>query len=42
MSDKNIEASIRKWHYRLELIRTVIPLITLGLQLIILYHILGK
>lgn len=39
MTGKDIERKIRRYHYRLELLRTVAPVIIITLQCIILYKI---
>jgi len=39
MSGKKLEAWIKRYHYRLELIRTIVPLILLSLQVAILYKL---
>lgn len=39
MTGKELEKKIRQYHYRLELIRSVAPVIIITLQCIILYKI---
>jgi hypothetical protein len=39
MTGKEFEKKIRQYHYRLELLRTVAPVIIITLQCIILYKI---
>jgi heme/copper-type cytochrome/quinol oxidase subunit 2 len=37
MTAKELEKKIAKWHHRLELVRTVVPLVILTIQLAIAY-----
>ena len=39
---KSIETVLSKYKHRMELIRTVIGLVVLGIQLVIVYHLLSK
>ncbi len=39
MTGKDFERKIRQYHYRLELLRTVAPVIIITLQVVILYKI---
>ncbi len=39
MTGKDFERKIKQYHYRLELLRTVAPVIIITLQIIILYKI---
>lgn len=39
MTGKDFERKIRQYHYRLELLRTVAPVVIITLQVIILYKI---
>ena len=39
MAGQDLEQKIKKYHYRLELIRTLAPVIIITLQCIILYKI---
>ena len=39
MTGKDIERKIRRYHYRLELLRSIAPVIIITLQCIILYKI---
>jgi len=39
MSGKDLEKKIEKWHFRLELIRTIVPVIILAIQPIILWKL---
>ncbi len=39
MTGKDFESKIKKYHYRLELLRTVAPVIIITLQVVILYKI---
>ena len=36
---KRLEKWIKKYHYRLELLRSVAPVVVITLQCIILYHV---
>ena len=39
MTGNDIEHKIKKYHYRLELLRTVAPVVIITLQCVILYKI---
>lgn len=39
MTGKDLEKKIRQYHYRLELVRSIAPVIIIGLQCVILYKI---
>lgn len=41
MTGKELERKIRQYHYRLELVRSIAPVIIITLQVIILYKIFG-
>lgn len=39
MTGKELERKIRQYHYRLELLRSIAPVVIITLQVIILYKI---
>lgn len=39
MSGKDLEKKIQQWHFRLELIRTIVPVLILAIQPFIIYKL---